>query len=276
MKKITYPLTDSPLIKKRTFVLLALFITTVGFSQIAENMYHKDYSKLSFVYRAAKMSGFYSGNYDRSTYPNIRFNKSNSSQFGFYYNFAQKGNFNFKTGVIAKEAYPSFDLNVNNADLGMPPGPENSLIDYSPINYFIFSIPMKFEYFIKVNPNINIVLGGGINLDLMTGGDDVTTSISVFNGTEFRDIFVANTEQEQITFSTEISLGLTYNFKFAMAQVDFFYNPNFGPTPATGQYVIYNLENSPTKEGMFDSNGDFYGISIAITPKKGWLRKKAK
>lgn len=49
-------------------------------------------------------------NRDASTCPSMEFTNDFLYQFGVYYNFAQAGNFNFKTGIIAKEFNPKFDL----------------------------------------------------------------------------------------------------------------------------------------------------------------------
>ena len=67
-----------------------------------------------------------------------------------------------------------------------------------------------------------------------------------------------------------------YKTKFALFQLEAFYNRNLIQYPATGRYFIYDLENSSDVEGDFTIDGNFYGLSLNISPKKGWLKKKSK
>ena len=258
--------------KKAAIILLATFLFTTSYSQEAENIYHREYSKLSFVFQPSRITGFDSANLDGSNYPSIKFNDSGSIQFGIYYNFAQKGNFNFKTGVIAKEFNPLFNLNVDDEDIGY--GINYDLTGFNPANAFIFSIPIKSEYFYSLDDKINIVVGAGLNLNLFTGGGETTTSVIVTSDTEGRRIFSATTNQEQITFSGELSLGLNYKAKFALIQLEAFYSRNLLQHTATGRYYIYDLEKSADVEGDFIIDGNFYGLSLNVSPKKGWLKRK--
>ena len=73
---------------------------------------------------------------------------------------------------------------------------------------------------------MKLVIGGGLNLNLYTGGGETTTHIFVESFTESRRISTAVTNQEQITFSGEISLGVNYKTKFALIQLEAFYNRN--------------------------------------------------
>lgn len=261
-------------LKNVASILLATFLFLNSYSQEAEKIYHEDYSKLSFVFQPSRITGFYSANTNGSSYPSIIFDDSGSLQFGFYFNFAQKNNFNFKTGLIAKEFNPLYTLNVNDEDIGYGIG--YSLTGINPTNAFIFSIPIKAEYFYKINNKLNFVIGGGLNLNLYTGGGETTTHIFVESFTESRRISTAVTNQEQITFSGEISFGVNYKTKFALIQLEAFYNRNLIQYPATGRYFIYDLENSADVEGDFTIDGNFYGLSLNISPKKGWLKKKSK
>ena len=256
-----------------TLSIFLLFMIDVN-AQEAEKIYHEDYSKLSFVFQPSRITGFYSANTNGSSYPSITFDDSGSLQFGIYFNFAQKNNFNFKTGLIAKEFNPLYTLNVNDEDIGYGIG--YSLTGINPTNAFIFSIPIKAEYFYKINNKLNFVIGGGLNLNLYTGGGETTTHIFVESFTESRRISTAVTNQEQITFSGEISFGVNYKTKFALFQLEAFYNRNLIQYPATGRYFIYDLENSSDVEGDFTIDGNFYGLSLNISPKKGWLKKKSK
>jgi hypothetical protein len=261
-------------LKNVASILLATFLFLNTYSQEAEKIYHEDYSKLSFVFQPSRITGFYSANTNGSSYPSITFDDSGSLQFGIYFNFAQKNNFNFKTGLIAKEFNPLFTLNVNDEDIGYGTG--YSLSGINPTNAFIFSIPIKAEYFYKINDKLNFVVGGGLNLNLFTGGGETTSEVFVTSETEGRKIFNAITNQEQITFSGEISFGVNYKTKFALIQLEAFYNRNLLQYPATGRYFIYDLENSADVEGDFTIDGNFYGLSLNISPKKGWLKKKSK
>ena len=86
------------LYKKKILGIFICFCVYVnGFSQIAENLYKKEFSKLSLAYNFGTMTNNLSQNNDGSLYPSIGFKNSYSNQFGIYYNFAQTGNFNFKT-----------------------------------------------------------------------------------------------------------------------------------------------------------------------------------
>ena len=252
--------------------LLATFLFVNSYSQEAEKIYHDDYSKLSFVFQPSRITGFYSANIDGSNYPSIKFNDSGSLQFGVYYNFAQKGNFNFKTGIIAKEFNPLFTLNVDDEDIGY--GDSYSLTGINPANAFIFSIPIKSEYFFKLDDRLNLVLGAGLNLNLFTGGGETGSYVVVENDTEGRKIFNATTDQEQITFSGELSFGLNYKTSLALIQLEAFYSRNLLQHTATGRYYIYDLEKSADVNGDFIIDGNFYGLSLNVSPKKGWLKKK--
>ena len=178
---------------------------------------------------------------------------------------------------MAKEFIPKFDLNISNDDVGY--GIDYLLTQYDPFSQFIISIPIKTEYFLKLNDKLNISFGAGLNLNLMTGtNEEIVTSVSVgdYDG-NYKDIFFAKSNnQNNINFSSELSLGVNYKTKFALFQLEAFYNRNLIQYPATGRYFIYDLENSSDVEGDFTIDGNFYGLSLNISPKKGWLKKKSK
>ena len=94
------------MLKTKIIIFISLISYANGFSQEAENIFHKEYSKLSFVFQPSILKKSDAWNRDGSTYPNMKFTNDFSYQFGVYYNFAQSGNFNFKTGIIAKEFIP--------------------------------------------------------------------------------------------------------------------------------------------------------------------------
>jgi len=205
----------------------------------------------------------------------MKFTNDFSYQFGVYYNFAQSGNFNFKTGLIAKEFIPKFDLNVSDNDIGY--GIDYLLTQFDPYNQFVISIPFKTDYYLKLSNKVNITFGVGLNLNLITGtNEDVITIINVgdYDG-NFKDIFYSKSEgQNSMNFSSEISIGAQYKTKFALFDLSFFINNSIAPDYVSGQYQIYNLENSPDKTGDFIIRNNFYGISLNVAPKKGWLKKK--
>ena len=205
----------------------------------------------------------------------MKFTNDFSYQFGVYYNFAQSGNFNFKTGIIAKEFIPKFDLNISDNDIGY--GIDYLLTQYDPFNQFIISIPIKSEYFLKLSNKVNITFGAGLNLNLITGtNEEIITSVSVgdYDG-NYKDIYFAKSDnQNNINFSSEFSIGTQYKTKFALFDLSFFVNNSIAPDYVSGQYEIYNLNNSSDKVGDFIIKNNFYGLSLNIAPKKGWLKNK--
>ncbi|WP_053991624.1 hypothetical protein [Mangrovimonas sp. TPBH4] len=264
-------------------ILLATFFCVFTYAQEAEFLYQRDFSKVSIVLQPALQTGNLSQNYDHSTYPSLDFKDSFSFQFGFYFNFAQAGNFNFKTGVIAKPFKSYFDINIKNEDLGVSEQMDFSSVlkGVDPLNTYMFSIPFKPEYFLKLNEKLNAVFGLGVNLNLTLGEEDVYVSFDLPNegGTEVNRIFNSVIETTSITISGEMSIGVNYDFDFALVQVALFYNDNLFRT-AEGRYVIGNLDEAENlqgienKEGFFDVQGDYYGVSFLLTPKKSWFKRK--
>lgn len=257
-------------------ILLATLCFFSVYSQESEKLYHSKYSKLSFVFQPSFLKSNYAYNSNGVSYPSMSFRESKSIQFGFYYNFAQSGNWNFKTGLIAKDFSPSFDLNISNEDVGLDKN--YHLTDYTPYSQFIFCIPLKVEYFLPISTKFNLAFGGNINLNLITGvNDEVVTKIFVSNETDSKDIFYSKTDsQEKITFSSEISMGVQYKSKYALFQLDAYWTMLNIQTPITGKYYIYNLENSPDVNGDFKIDPNFYGLSLIVSPKKGWISRKTK
>lgn len=251
------------------WIVCFVFLANLGYAQEAENLFHKQYSKLSFVFQPSILKKSDAWNRDGSTYPSMEFTNDFSYQFGFYYNFAQSGNFNFKTGVIAKEFIPKFDLNIDNAELG---NVDYLLTEYDPYNQFIISIPIKTDYYLKLNQKFNLTFGAGLNLNLITGAStEMLTHIYVID----RDIYHSQSDpQNNINFSYELSTGIQYKSKWALLDLSFFINNSLFPDYTSGQYSIVNLNNSPAKTGNFVIQSNFYGLSLNVSPKKGWLKKK--
>ncbi len=263
------------ILKTKIIIFISLISFANGFSQEAENIFHKEYSKLSFVFQPSILKKSDAWNRDGSTYPNMKFTNDFSYQFGVYYNFAQSGNFNFKTGLIAKEFIPKFDLNISDDDIGY--GIDYLLTQYDTYNQFIISIPIKTDYYLKINNKFNLTFGAGLNLNLITGTNEETITI-VFVGDyndNYKDIYFAKSDgQNSINFSSEISIGAQYKTRFALFDLSFFVNNSIAPDYVSGQYQIYNLVNSPNKTGDFIIRNNFYGLSLSVSPKKGWLKKK--
>lgn len=263
------------MLKTKVIIFISLFSLVKGFSQEAENIFHKQYSKLSFVFQPSILKKSDAWNRDGSTYPSMKFTTDFSYQFGVYYNFAQSGNFNFKTGLIAKEFIPKFDLNISDNDIGN--GEENLLTQFDPYNQFIISIPFKTEYFLKINNKLNLSFGAGLNLNLITGTnvETITRIYITDNSGNDNEIFQSySSNNNSINFSSEISVGLNYKTKFALFDLGFFVNNSIGPDYVSGQYEIHNLTQSSDKVGDFIIRNNFYGLSLAVSPKKGWLKKK--
>lgn len=253
-------------------VLSFLFLTNLN-AQEAENIYHKQYSKLSFVLQPSFLQKSSGGNDDGSTYPNVKFKKDFSYQFGFYYNFAQSKNFNFKTGIIAREFITKFDLNIDKSEL-LSGENEYYLVDNDIVNQFVISIPFKTEYYLKINPKINAVFGTSVNFNLITGTNyDVNKfEIAVYDETNYKDIFTADIEPSQnFNFSAELSLGFNYKTNHALYELSAYTTGLIAPEYGSARYRIYNLNNSPDKTGTMYFNNTFYGVSLVVTPKKGWL-----
>lgn len=259
-------------------VLLLCLFSFSSYSQEAAKLFHEKYSKISIVFQPSILKKSAAYNNDGSRYPSMNFVEDFSYQFGIYYNFAQSGSFNFKTGIIAKEFVPKFDLNIANDDVFV--GSDYLLTDYDPYNQFIIAIPFKTDYFLKINTKLNLVVGVGLSLNLITGTDtEVNTSIVVTSpsNTQQKTIFRASSNNSaSINLSTEYSFGVNYKTNFALIDVSFFNNNSVFPDYVNGQYEIINLNNSPNKQGFFDIRNNFYGLSLSVSPKKGWLKRKSK
>ena len=171
---------------KNLFFILLLTSQVLN-AQEAEKLFREKYSKISFLFQPAKTTNDFST--APSRYPTLVTRESPSMQFGFYYNFAQSGAFNFKTGVVAKEFVPQFDLIVNKEDLGF--NTDISLDGFESINTFAITLPIKVEYFKIITPKINIVLGTGLSVNLFTGGGETQVTVSVAEQNNSKQIFFA-------------------------------------------------------------------------------------
>ena len=105
--------------------------------------------------------------------------------------------------------------------------------------------------------------------------ETLVTSVSVGDTDgNFTDVFFAKSDgQNSINFSSEFSIGTQYKTKFALFDLSLFINNSIAPDYVSGQYQISNLENSSDKIGDYIIRNNFYGLSLNIAPKKGWLKK---
>ena len=85
--------------------------------------------------------------------------------------------------------------------------------------------------------------------------------------------FYSFSQEAEKTYHREFS---KLSFVFQPSYQTGFLSQNNLPYAAMGEYKIYNLENTPDKFGIFNINGDFYGLSFQVTPKKGWLKRTKK
>jgi len=255
----------------RAVLFISIFFAVSSYSQEAEKLYHEQYSKFGFVLQPSKITGYGYG-YDNS-YPNVSINDTYSWQFGVCFNFAQSGSFNFKTGIIAKEFAPLFDLNISDEDIGIV-GVKPTGFDF--VSGFSIAVPIKTEYLLKINDKLNIVAGAGLNFNVYLLGDrEKNIGVTFVNEQGIsKNVYSSVIKQEQIGISTDVSIGANYKTNFALFQLEAFYNKNMTNSPIAGHYKIQNLVNTPDKEGSFTVKGDFYGLSLSVLPKKGWLKKK--
>ena len=162
-----------------SLVLATLFILS-SYAQEAENLFQKDYSKLSIVYQYGFLQKSFAANNDGSSYPSMDFTNTFSNQFGVYYNFAQSGNFNFKTGIIAREFVPEFDLNINSSDTN---NRDYLLTQYDPFSQFMLSIPFKTDYYLPLSKKVNVVFGAGVNANVITGmNEEIGVRVGIADG----------------------------------------------------------------------------------------------
>jgi len=252
---------------------VGMFCNSQLYAQEAENLFHEKYSKLSLILQPSILHDY---QYTR-TDPGITFNNTNSLQFGFAYNFAQAGNFNFRAGIIAKVFRPTFDINFTDAQAGTSAGNASYLTDFEMSNQFVISETFKTEYHYPITEKINIVAGIGVSLDLRTGGGNESLSVDVINmeTEEANTIFTAISTEEQITASIDFSIGANYKTNFGLFQLEIFNNSQLLNSPKDGTFQIYPV-NGEMKQGSYTVNGNYYGLSLTFSPKKGWLKKKTK
>lgn len=258
-------------------LVVALFLCIQARAQEAEKPFKEQYSKISFVFQPSILQNSSEAkNNDGSSYPSMDFTNDFSYQFGFYYNFLQTGNFNFKTGIIAKEFIPKFDLNISDEDLAT--GHENLLTQFDPYNQFIVSVPIKAEYYIALNDKFNLNVGTGISVGYITGTKgEFTTSVAVGDiNNNSRTVFSAYTEkQNNFNLASEFSIGLSYKADFALIDLSGFISRKLNANYVEGNYTFLNLAETEDKTSTFKIKNNFYGLSLSISPKKGWLKKSA-
>lgn len=264
--------------KCRFFLLAVLLVSTGVQSQTAENLYDDSMSKFSIVLQPALLKGsdvstFYDTGLDGS--PSISFNRAFSPHVGFFYNFYQTKNFNFKAGLIVKTFVPTFDIQISNEDLNAGFDYSSTLTDFEMANQLIFSQTVKAEYFLALNQKLSIVLGAGVSLDLRTSGgnDELSVSIYDYNLEEFRTIFTVESVENQITGSLDVSLGVNYKTGFGAFQLEFFNNSQLITYPKSGVFE-FDLNNNQTQTGAYTLKGNYNGLALLFTPRKGLLKRK--
>ncbi|MCP1997073.1 hypothetical protein [Flavobacterium sp. HSC-61S13] len=262
-------------------ILLLLFILcfpSTSLSQTAEKLFGEGCTKFSFVLQPAIHQGYSVGNvYDNSTNsPSISFNNPFSIQFGFFYNFYQINDFNFKAGLIAKTFNPTFNIHISEEDWNVGYNYSNELGHFQMASQFVFSQTFKTEYFHNISENLNFVLGLGTSLDLRTSGgnDKLVVSVFDYNQQKERTLFIAESDEQQITGSLDFSVGLNYLTNRGLFQMDVFFNSQLLNYPKQGVYQ-FDLDNNETKTGVYTIKGNYAGISLIFTPTKGWLKKKS-
>lgn len=260
----------------RVSVIFFIFFTSIIWSQEAEKIYHEKYSKLSFVIQPAFLNKFQVSGTDNK--PSVQFKKNFSYQFGVYYNFAQYKNLNIKTGLIAKSFSPKLSLNVSEADLSFAfPGTSGALNDFYLTEQYVISVPIKVEYFLKLHEKLNLTFGFGINADLRTGRfseNELRIEVTTKQNNGSREIFKIESNEPKITASSDFSIGANYKSNWGLIQLEVFYNGQLLSYAADGVYYFKNLDSSLNKTGVFTVYGNYYGVSLQITPKKGWLKRK--
>src|SRR5690554_938125 len=260
------------------FIFFILSISIKLYSQTAEKLFGEETTNFSFVLQPSILKGYDVGiSYDVTldNSPSISFNNPFSSQFGFFYNFYQKNNFNFKAGVIVKTFNPTFNINISNEDLNAGYGYSDELSHFEMANQFIFSQTVKTEYFFPINNKLSCVIGLGVSLDIRTSGGNDVLSVAVFDYNEqtYHTFFIVDSNEQQVTGSLDVSLGVNYKTAIGLFQLEFFNNSQLITYPKEGVFQ-FNLDNNEKKMGVYTIKGNYNGLALIFSPAKGWLKKK--
>lgn len=252
------------------FFVVSFFIQTVH-AQEAEKLYRQKYSRLSFVFQPSMLHPSKAVNTDGSSYPSMDFKRDFSYQFGVNYHVFQYMNWDFNTGLLLKEFTPKFDLNIKDADIGSGMT-QHWLTDFDSYRTVILSVPLHANYIEALNPEFNLVFGAGFDVNYIFGDNsDLRTSVTVDNIPVF---FGQTTKQHAINLSYDLSVGAQYKTTFALYELSLFLNNSFFRPYVSGIYSFENLNSTPYKSGEYTIKNNFYGISLVMTPKKGWLEKR--
>lgn len=260
------------------FLISSLFFFILSFSNLiysqeAERLFKTDYSKISLIIQPAKLNGFYVSS---NSSPTISFNDTFSLQFGLIYNFGQYKNFNFKTGIVAKPFRPFFDIIISNEELNAGYDYSSELTQFDLSNQYVFSEILGAEYFYPLSNKLNVVVGLGVSLDIRTSGGNQLLSVSVYdyNTSEDKTILIIDSNEQQVTGSADLSLGLNYKTKFGLFQFTVFNNSQLLSYAKSGVYQFENLNNNETKTGVYNVKGNYFGLNLAFSPKKKWSKKR--
>lgn len=262
------------------FLLFIFCFTAKSHGQTAEKLFGEESTKFSFVLQPSLLRGYELGiGPERVTdkTPGISFNNSFSPQFGFFYNFYQKNNFNFKAGIIAKSFIPTFNLHIPNDILNAGYDYSSGLDHFEMANQFVISETFKTEYFYNITDKLNLVMGLGISLDIRTSGgnDRLTVAVYDYNQETYQTIFSVESDEQQVTGSIDFSLGLNYKTNLGLFQLEFFSNSQLLSYPKQGIYQFHLNQKEP-QTGVYTIKGDYIGLAVIFTPAHGWLKKKAK
>jgi len=261
-------------------LLTSLFFFNNSAAQEAEKLYHEKFAKMSFTFQRASLTGFDVYTQTPDATPTMAFSNSRSLQIGFWYNFAQYRNFNFKAGIIAKQFTPLFDLQINETQLNSGGDNSEDLSAFPLSEQFVLSQSFRTEYFVSIIPELNLVLGAGLNLDLRTGRNyqinRVRVDIYDSNLEQDRTIFVLEQLTQQITGSLDLSIGVNFESKYGLFQVEMFRNSQLLAYPTTGDFAYNNLNVNDNTRGGFQVRGNYTGFSFTYAPRKGWANKKVR
>jgi len=255
--------------------VLATVFSFVVNAQEAENLYHNKYAKLSFVVQPSILKGNFSS---FPSYTSMTYSNTFSPQIGVYYNFAQKDNLNFKTGVLLRYVYRKFDLHILQEDIPVDNIKSEDLNTFVDDSFVQVTIPFEIEYIKPITTKVNFVAGFATNLNLNAVYSGVKKlGINLADKDKSIPVYYSEQIDNPITIGVDLSLGLNFKTKIGLIQTEITYIQAL-TYPVTGTAVIYNLNNTASTWGSYNQKANFIGLGLIIAPKKGWqnFRKNKK
>lgn len=253
--------------KSRVASIVCIFCIYNIFSQEAEQQF-TEYSKWSFI---VQPSIIYGSEVNKSASPTLKFNSNFSYQAGVGYNFYQTKNFNFRTGLMIKSFYQTFDIvNITNEQLNAGFNYENELTDFEIANQIIVSQNIRVEYIKRIAKKINFVAGVGLNVDLRTSpsvNDGLTISVFDFTTETYKDILRINSNETQLSASVDLSIGFNFKTKIGLFQIAYSNNSQLLNYPKSGVYEFKNLALNSNRMGTYTIFGHYHSLSISYSPK---------